>query len=447
MRLVDKWSKVIWSILDQMRPSLNIIEAIDSVMEILIAKLIISYVQTDKMTMLESLDIEVSKLKQAVEEKNIEDQILGTMSYLEETPFLKGVFTSLQDKQRIHELVEKLEEISFEENLEDSKRIGELFLVLIEKRDQAGRGDGFTPTSIRKLVSGLLSHEQFQEVYDPVIGSGSLAVQVAIDNKVELIYGQDISVDAIRYCKLLLIAYGKVDSIKNIKSGDVLLEPAYLENNKLKQWETIVAVPPMGIVILDKENLMAHAYGRFNEEMQSVRAADIIFISHIISSLKDEGRAVVLVNNGVLFRQGAEAIIRKQWLDEKIIESVIQLPAKMLTNTAIPTSLIIFNKKKVNETILFMDLTNEVSKISKLTTVLSDQTIHKACEIYHKQLETVLSMKVTVKEVLENDCNLAVNRYFEVEGEEIDLEEVNTRLVQLKKELLMIQTEIEEILD
>ena len=446
MRLVEKWSNVIWPLLDQLRGTLNTIDAIDTLMETLTIKIIIAYVKAGKDNILESLAIEVSELKKAIEGKDMSEQILVVMTYLEQTTLLKGVFTSLQDKKIVKEVASKLGEISFEEAIENSEAISELFLGLVEKRDQAVRGEGFTPISIRKLVSGLLSQETFTEVYDPVIGSGSLAVQVALDNKVEFIYGQDISKEVLRYCKILLIAGGRLDSIKNIKSGDTLLEPAHLENNKVKQRETIVAVPPMGFAALYKENIMDHSYERFSEEVLNLRASDMLFVSHIVSSLKDQGRAVVLVNNGVLFRQGAEANIRRQFLDEKIIECIIQLPGKMLTNTAIPTSLVIFNKKKINETILFMDLTNEVSKISKLTTVLSDKTIHKACEIYHKQLDTVISKNVAVSEVIKNDCNLTVNRYFELQEEEIDLDEVNTKIHELQKELLSIQTAIENIL-
>lgn len=106
----------------------------------------------------------------------------------------------------------------------------------------------------------------------------------------------------------------------------------------------------------------------------------------------------------------------------------------MLEYTAILTTLMVFKKKRNRQDVLFINLTGEVDKISKLTTQLSEETIKKTCELYYNYQNSPISKVVSIDEILGNDSNLNVKRYVLQEEQQINLE----------KELMAIQAKIRE---
>lgn len=386
-----------------------------------------------------------------------EDRIV-ILKKVKESPMLADIFVSAQsyEENRLSEnqfrvLMQLIEQIDFLPTLqkdqeEKSHKVGEAFLELINQVKQAQRWlvDGITPSSLRELMAGLNSSVDVSEIYDPVIGTGSLAIQVAVKNNIKSVYGQEIMPSTARLCKILLIAYGMIESVMNIKQGNTLLQPLHLEEGNLRKFKNIVAVPPFGAEVIDKDRIKNDPYGRYPEKV-NMRSSEMLFIYHILESLDEGGMASVLTPNGILFRGGAEAKMREQLLRENCIDCIIQLPGKMLTHVPIPTTLIIFKKKRTRQDILFMDLTGEVDKISKLTTQLSEATIKKACDLYHNYQDSKISKIIPLDEILANESNLNVTRYvIQKEEQQIDLEKVNDTIAQLEKKLSDIQAKIKE---
>jgi type I restriction enzyme M protein len=70
------------------------------------------------------------------------------------------------------------------------------------------------------------------------------------------------------------------------------------------------------------------------------------FVQHMIASLNDTGRMAVVLPNGALFRGAGEQAVRKELIDEDIVEAVIQLPKDMFYGAGIPACYLIVNKAK-----------------------------------------------------------------------------------------------------
>src|SRR5690606_34253665 len=82
---------------------------------------------------------------------------------------------------------------------------------------------------------------------------------------------------------------------------------------------------------------------------------DWAFISHMIETLNEQGKAGVVVPHGVLFRGSSEGKIRKKTIEENLLEAVIGLPANLFFGTGIPAAIMVFNKQKCSKHVLFID--------------------------------------------------------------------------------------------
>lgn len=447
-----------FSIYDKLRGKLRIDEMTDLLLELHLLKLLVEHAKAKHYELLEKIGLDIALFNDSNFENLSYEELKAIIKKIKESPLLKDIFVSLDhyescpiEDRLFKELMTAVQQIEFASALEKDKQsgsheVGEAFLELIERVRQAqGKSaDGITPVSLRKLIGGLNSKMNTTEIYDPVIGTGSLAVQVAIQNNIKTIFGQEMIPQAVRVCKILLIAYGFVESVENIKQGDTLINPLHVGKNTLCKFRNIVAVLPFVMTIEDRESIKNDPYKRYPERF-TMRSGEMLFIYHILESLDEEGMASVLVSNGILFRGGPEGEMRQQLLKDNCIDCIIQLPGKMLEHTAIPTTLMLFKKNRKRSDILFIDLAGEVDKISKLTTQLSEETIKRACELYHNYQNSQISQVVSIDEILDNDSNLNVKRYvIQEEEKHINLEEVSDTIAQLEKKLTDIQAKIRE---
>jgi type I restriction enzyme M protein len=159
-----------------------------------------------------------------------------------------------------------------------------------------------------------------------------------------------------------------------------------------------------------------------------------------------------VVDNGCLFRGGAEKNIRSRIVEKDWIECVLLLPEKLFYNTGAPGAIIIFNKNKQSERrnkILFISASNEYiphPSVRRLNS-LSDENIRKIVDAYRKFAGIPgFSRVVDTKEVRSNDYNLNVPLYVMPveEPEQIDISKEFAELKELEKEKEEIGKKLEE---
>jgi len=169
----------------------------------------------------------------------------------------------------------------------------------------------------------------------------------------------------------------------------------------------------------------------------------------MVETLKPKtGRGAIIVPHGVLFRSGAEGKIRKQFLEENIIDAVIGLPAGLFSTTGIPVAIVIFDRTREkggeNENkkdILFIEASKEF-KSEKAQNKLEEQHIEKIYKTYtnRKDIEKFARV-VKIDEIIENDYNLNITRYVDtfVEEEPVDIEANLKELAELEPELKSLE--------
>jgi type I restriction enzyme M protein len=145
----------------------------------------------------------------------------------------------------------------------------------------------------------------------------------------------------------------------------------------------------------------------------------------------------IILPHGVLFRGGAEERIRKKLISDGHIDTVIGLPANLFFSTGIPVCILVLKKCKKPDDILFINASGEGNfQKGKRQNTLLPEHIDKIVETYkHRKKEDRYSRPVSMEEIEKNDFNLNISRYVStsLDEQEIDLLEVNKRLVDLEK--------------
>jgi len=170
-------------------------------------------------------------------------------------------------------------------------------------------------------------------------------------------------------------------------------------------------------------------YGRFEYGIPPAKNGDYAFLLHMIKSLKSTGKGAVIHPHGVLFRGGAEAVIRKRIVRQGYIKGIIGLPANLFYGTGIPACILVLDKEGAagRKGILMVDASKGFIKDGNKNR-LRAQDIHKIVDTFTRQLETPkYSRMVPLAEVEANDFNLNLPRYIDSTEPE-DLQDIEAHL-------------------
>ena len=240
----------------------------------------------------------------------------------------------------------------------------------------------------------------------------------------------------------------------SIERGDTLLHPIHWND---EPFDAIVSNPPYGIKWVGKDNPILINDERFAPAgvLAPKNAADLAFTMHMLSWLSPKGTAAIVEFPGVLYRTGVEQKIRKYMVDNNFVDTVIQLPSGLFFGTSIATCIIVLKKNKSDNNILFIDATDEcipnTNKMKNATNnnKLSDVNIDNIISLI-KDRSTIdkKTYLATYDEVTENDYNLSINSYIKSNEEKsnIDIKEVNSKLLEVVPRQQKIREELEKII-
>lgn len=379
---------------------------------------------------------------------NTEELFTQLNEFIEKNTIFQGLFEDIygirnnNDYRFLDNVISLLNNLAFDNK---DMKLDIVFRNFLDTSPKLKSSINTTSPSIRELISELLKNREIRNLYNPSVGYGSLSLQVASKHKGISIYGQDINNEMIRICKMQLILDKRIEELDNINQGNTIVNPGNIDENGLRKFDCIVCDPPYGLRDWGYEEILNYdPYNRFHRGMPSKSLGDYAFITHVIESLKSEGIAIMIEPAGVLFREGAEGILRQKLVEENLIDTVIALPNNMMFGTAIPVNLIIFNKAKKEKDILFIDVAKEVM-VNKVLTTLSEEMVNKVVKVYEERFDIEgFSRRVYIDEIQLNNFNLNIQRYIEEvsEKEALDINEIGKEIEYLTEKLQGIQTEI-----
>lgn len=300
------------------------------------------------------------------------------------------------------------------------------------------KGQFYTPAEVSRIMAqviGLASAtDSKQSIYDPTCGSGSLLLKAHDEAKsttgLDLaIYGQEMDNATSALAKMNMILHDCPTA--EIWKDNTLSAPHFKDPmGNLKLFDFIVANPPFSTKAWSNGfNPAEDEYNRFSYGTPPDKNGDYAFLLHMLTSLKSTGKGAVILPHGVLFRGGAEGVIRKRILQQGYIQAIIGLPANLFFGTGIPACIIILDKagSTGRKGLFLIDASKGFIKDGNKNR-LREQDIHKIVDACTQQRELPkFSRLVPLAEIEANDFNLNIPRYIDTSEAE-DLQDIDAHL-------------------
>lgn len=334
--------------------------------------------------------------KQPTIGKSIDDAMAAIEK---DNPTLRGVLPkdygrASLDKQRLGELIDLVGTIGLGDAESRSRdvlgRVYEYFLGRFANAEGKGGGEFYTPQSVVKLLVEMIEPYKGR-IYDPCCGSGGMFVSsekfvLAHGGRVGdlSIYGQESNNTTWRLCRMNLAIRG-IDGNIGPHNADTFHQDVHKD---LKA-DFILANPPFNISDWGGDRLREDA--RWKYGVPPTGNANYAWVQHMVHKLAPGGIAgFVLANGSMSSNQSGEGEIRRQLIEQDLVDCMIALPGQLFYTTQIPVCLWFLARNKNNgkfrnrrgET-LFIDARKLGSLVDRTHREMSEDEITRIARTYH----------------------------------------------------------------
>lgn len=394
---------------------------------------------------------------------NVGLAIVRAMSGIEQAnpQTLSGVFSSFDDAtwtdknklsdERLKNLIEHMSRIKVGNLNYSADVMGDSYEYLIKKfadLSKKNAGEFYTPRPIVRLMVDLLDPHPGESVYDPACGTGGMLIEaISHMHHDRLTYGRicgqenNLSTSAIARMNLYLHGANDVD----IRQGDTLRKPLFLENGSLKTFDCVLANPPFGMEKWGSVQFESDKYGRNMWGCPTDSCADFAWLQHMIKSMdQDNGRCAVILPQGVLFHSGKEGTIREKLVKSDKLEAVITLASGIFYSTGVSACILFLkNNKSVSHRgrICLID-GSDIYTPQRAQNILTEKDVATMFKFYSDYEDVVERCRVvTLEDVKQGGYELSVKKYIKQKPKEVIPHE---QVLQSYKDALMRVQKAEE---
>ena len=296
----------------------------------------------------------------------------------------------------------------------------EYLIKVFADKVQSSGGEYYTPRDVVRLMVRLVKPQAGMQIYDPTCGTGGMLILSkeyieahGNDSTQSAYFGQENNPNTYPMCKLNLILHGIKSA--DIKRGDVLADPLHKKGGELIKFDRVLANPPFSMDYEESTLTFKHRFSPHGYAPESKRA-DLMFVQHMHSVLKDDGLMATVIPHGVLFRGGGEKKIRSSFIDNDLIEAIIALPENLFYGASIGACIMVLRAKgakpkKRKGSVLFINADHEYES-GRAQNYLRPEHIEKIANTFDA-FETVegYATVVTNEKLKQEDYNLNVKRY------------------------------------
>lgn len=309
----------------------------------------------------------------------------------------------------------------------------------------------FTPQTVSRIMAkilvGMSDKIEAAEIYDGAAGSGSLILHLAHelgyagDLERAIVYTQDISTKSTRFLRLNMMLNGFSNSLGNIVRGDTLESPAHFNtphepDSGLKKFDYITTNPPFKTDFSATRDRIEQNWSntkrffagipKIPKTKKDSMAIYLMFIQHALYSLKDSGKAAIVVPTGFLTAKSRiEMAIRTKMVDEKMLMGVVQMPSNIFANTGTNVSVIFLDKANTHNDVILIDaskLGKKVKEGKNQRTVLRENEVQQIIDTFINREEVEdFSVIVPFNSLKEKNYSFSAGQYFEVKIQYVDI--------------------------
>ena len=337
-----------------------------------------------------------------------------------------------------------------------------IFEYLIKDYNANGGGnyaEYYTPHAIAAIMAQLLvdPSEDVRSVtcYDPSAGTGTLVIALAhaIGEQNCTVYTQDISDKSSTMMMLNLILNSMSHSLTHVIQGNTLKHPFHKnEDGSLRKFDYIVSNPPFKLDFSDyHSDLKTDSYkGRFFAGIPNIPSKNkkgmeiyLCFFQHLLYSLKEDGKAAIVVPTGfITAKSGIAFKIRKHLVDgeKSILRGVVSMPSNIFANTGTNVSVVFIDKSGVDKPVLIdaSKLGETIKENGNQKTKLRTEEIQQIVNTFrNKEVVEDFSVTPTFDEIKEKSYSFSAGQYFDITIDYVDIteDEFNRRMDNFKTTL------------
>lgn len=300
--------------------------------------------------------------------------------------------------------------------------LGNGYEYLIKKfADDSGHTaqEFYTNRTLVHLMAQMLEPQPGESIYDPTCGTGGMLISCLAevkrrggDTRTIGLFGQELITITAAIARMNLVIHG-VDDF-HIASGNTLASPAFVQGDRLRTFDVVLANPPYSIKKWNRDAWEQDSWGRNFLGTPPQGRADYAFFQHILTSMDPKtGRCAVLFPHGVLFRN-EEAEMRRKLVESDRVECVLGLGPGLFYNSPMEACVVICRSRKPPERkgrILFIDAVADIAR-ERAQSFLRPENQARILSAYHAFADvsgfaTVASMT----DVLAAGGNLSIARH------------------------------------
>jgi len=348
-------------------------------------------------------------------------------------------------------------------DMNNKDMMGDVYEYLLSKLASSGTNGQFrTPRHIIKMMVDMLNPTLNDTICDPAMGSGGFLVEAAkhIEQKSQkellkkeniekfnnhTFYGFDTDPTMLRIGAMNMTLHGVENP--SIEYKDSLSD----ENKEIEKYSIILANPPF------KGSLDYESVSKDLLTVTKTKKTELLFLSLFLRTLKTGGRAASIVPDGVLFGSStAHKSIRKEIIEKHKLEAVISMPSGVFKPYAgVSTAVLVFTKTGAGGTdkVWFYDMQADGYSLDDKRNEIKENDIPDIVARFHNLKEEDSRTKkeksffVSKEEIINNDYDLSINKYKEVEREVIEYEKpqvILTKIKTLQSEINALLNQVEE---
>lgn len=361
----------------------------------------------------------------------------------------------------ISKVMLKIDDLGFDVKDTTFDYLGTAYMILIGLfQSGAGKkaGEFFTATCASILVAKLATAglSEARSACDPCAGSGSLLLEVKNslpEHKVGHFYSQELNSTTYNLNRMNMLLHSVPYRQFTAYNDDTLRHDNFYENGEPVLFRVQVSNPPYSAPnsAADPSYLDDVRYASCGVLAPKTKA-DLQFVEHMVYHMDEDGRIVVLLPHGILFRGAAEEKIRRWLIDsQNVIDAVIGLPANLFHGTSIPVVCLVCRRKRNGnaDNILFIDASKEFEK-GKDQNILRDQDIERIVRTYEERRDVERYAHVaSIDEIIENGYNLNIPRYVDTSEPvpEINLAKLTEDMAQTDAEIAKVSEDLKTSFD
>ncbi len=277
----------------------------------------------------------------------------------------------------------------------------------------------YTNRTLVHLMAQMLEPKSGETIYDPTAGTGGMLISCLAevkrrggDTRTIGLYGQELITITAAIARMNLVLHGVSDF--HIAAGNTLHSPAFVEGDRLRTFDVVLANPPYSIKKWNRSAWESDPWSRNFLGTPPQGRADYAFFQHILRSMDPKtGRCAILFPHGVLFRN-EEAEMRRNLIESDLVECVLGLGPGLFYNSPMEACVVICRSKKrkaIKGKILFIDAVAEVAR-ERAQSFLRTEHQDRILAAYQAfEDDPGFAAVVSVEDVLAKDGTLSIPQY------------------------------------